>query len=236
MDSCLRATFVIVGLARITVLGIALFSAATGFAARSPRDCAGIACPGFSPVFAQWEAARRIRYGYGMTGRAEIAVRWYEKAAKKGDPRAMHNFGLMLTRGQGIEADRDEAGRWLRASLARGVAESALALGNMARLGHTAAADPNGAAAFYRQGAARGDTRSMHALANLYAAGIGVSQSLAEAYFWYYLAAKKGHLLATSARDAARSRLSPATLRDIERRAEASIQNPSKLSAPDPKN
>lgn len=174
-------------------------------------DCA------IDPAFDRWQPAERLRYGYGMTGRDRLAVKWYRRSAEAGDPRAMHNFGLMLSRGQGIAPDPRSGRAWLVRAMARGVSESAFALGQMARTGQGGPADPARARAYLDFAAGRGHVRAMHALGNLHAAGLGGPRSLERAYVWYLLAAEMGHELAAAARDAAAARLPDR----VRRRAEA---------------
>ena len=168
--------------------------------------------------FDRWDEARRLRYGYGMTARAEHAIRWYGAQARAGDPRAMHNYGLMLATGLGTPADLAEGRRWLGEAFAAGVVESALALGGMERTGAGGPADPARAAAYFRAAAEAGDSRGMHALANLLAAGEGAPASLGEAYVWWSLAAELGHPEAEAARRAARWVMPGAALREAEAR------------------
>ncbi|WP_218153147.1 tetratricopeptide repeat protein [Tranquillimonas alkanivorans] len=176
--------------------------------------CVPTLCDAVPPEFDIWDEARRLRYGYGMTARDEVAVRWFRRAARSGDARAMHNLGLMLLRGQGVQVDRAEALRWLEAAAARGVAETALALGNLARAG----GDDEAAVGYYRIAAERGDVRAMHALANMHATGRGVPLSRRLAFFLYEAAARRGHPAAARAVTPAGARLSELE-RDALRRA-----------------
>lgn len=171
--------------------------------------------------FVHWDPPRKIRYGYGMTGRADIALRWYRKAALDGDARAIHNVGLMLITGEGAPRDSVEGARWLRQSFALGVAESGIALGDMARLGLGHPADPARALAYYRDAADRGESRAMHALGNMHALGLGVAVAPAEALFWYILSSDLGHPQAAAARDALTAALPPARRAAVEARARA---------------
>ena len=137
-------------------------------------------------------------FGYGMTGRSEIAFHFLSKAAERGDSRAMHNIGLMLLRGEGTGQDTERGLDWLQRSFANGSVESALALGNLERR----AGRTDRAAAYYSFAAQSGDIRAMHALANLMVAGQGVRRSFVDAYLWYVRAARKGLAVAEHARDA----------------------------------
>ena len=215
---------------RTLAIALVLASGFSGPAAaapgrNAPQDdtelCMGAACARIAPVFNRWDRPRRIRYGYGMTAREADAIKWYEKAARRGDARAMHNVGVMLVRGMGRPADPTEGRRWLTVSFERGIVESALMLGDMARRGTGGSPDARRAAAFFRWAAEHGDARGMHALANLYVAGAGIPASLPDAYFWYLIAAGKGHVDAGEAKRSAGRLLAPAERMRVERRARA---------------
>lgn len=189
------------------------------FAAAGP-DCPEAWCGDIPAVLDRWQPAERLRYGYGMTARADQAIRWYRQEAEKGDRRAMYNLGVMLAAGMGADPDPAAAEDWLIRALGAGLTEAAFALGNMAREGRARAPDPARAAAYYRTAAGAGLARAMHALGNLHAAGAGVPASLEDAYFWYFLAARKGHGLATAARDDLGRRISHAMRMRAEARAQ----------------
>lgn len=141
---------------------------AAAAAAKPQALCIGDACQSIPAVHDVWDPAQQPRYAHGMTNRADLAFRWYLSSAKKGDARAMHNSGLMLVRGMGVDNNPLEGRSWLEQAEGRGVAEAALALGNLSR-----PTDPASATGYYRQAAEWGDVRAMHALANMiYAATV----------------------------------------------------------------
>lgn len=181
--------------------------------------CAGVDCATVPAVHDRWDRARRLRYGYGMTADPAQAFRWYERSAERGDARAMHNVGLMLVRGQGVERDVEAGRAWLHRSLARNAVESALALAEMARLGIGGPIDHERAAKLYRRAADAGDVRAMHALGNLHAGGLGVRRSDEDALFWYLLASDKGHANAAEAARSLRARLDAEAIAEAEFRA-----------------
>lgn len=166
----------------------------------SPR-CATPACKDLHPVFNQFDVIERIRYGYGMTDKDVVAFYWYRKSAESGDSRAMHNVGIMLARGMGVERDSEEGASWLQRAYENGQMSSAIALGHMRRTGSGVTRDIRLAARLYQSAADSGDVRAQHSLANLYMMGQGVAQSRVDAFVLYSLAARKGHLPAGAARD-----------------------------------
>jgi localization factor PodJL len=72
--------------------------------------------------------------------------------------------------------------------------------------------DYNTAAVWFRKAADHGIADSQYNLAILYARGVGVEQNLAEAYKWFFLAAKEGDQDAAQKRDQIASRLDPQAL------------------------
>jgi len=54
-----------------------------------------------------------------------LAVRWYSRAARRGDPESQYDLGFMLLLGEGVAADRNEARLWLERAAANGHAAAA---------------------------------------------------------------------------------------------------------------
>ena len=163
---------------------------------RCNSDRCNLAC---TCRFDEWSAERRLKYGYGMTANPKAAAYWYKRAAEGGDPRAAHNWGLMLKRGEGTARDTAAALTWLRRAAGKGALEAHTVLGNMHRLGEGVPRDATAAAAHYRQAAERGYANAQHALGNLYGNGLDGAPDLVSAYKWWRLAADKGHPLAAAA-------------------------------------
>lgn len=178
------------------------------------HDCRLADCLAELETFQIWPTPKRIRYGYGLTGRDAVAAHWFEKAVAAGEPRAMHNLALMLWRGEGIERDGNRAIALLEQAAGRGLSPSSLALAHYARLDDRLAE----AARHYRAAAERNNARGMHALGNLYMAGRGVPQSLREAYFWYHLASRRRYEPSLTAEARLRTELSTARRREAEAR------------------
>ena len=199
----------------LTLTAAPLPAAAAQQAPAEPSLCAGEPCP-VAASFDHWPAARRLRYGYGMTADDVQAAEWYRRAAEQGDPRAMHNLGIMLLRGEGMAADADVGRQWLHRAMARGATESAFALGLDALDDGRA----ERARALLLFAAERNHARAMHALGNMHAAGLGGPTRLAEAYFWYRLAAQRRRDTSATARDAARASLPEALRREADARAD----------------
>jgi len=56
------------------------------------------------------------------------AMRWYRKAADKGDADAMFNIGVLYDNGEGVKQDYIEAMRWYRKAADKGDADAKAAL------------------------------------------------------------------------------------------------------------
>ena len=161
------------------------------------HDCAARPCSAdcWCP-FDQWQEARLLKFGYGMTADRKAAAYWYRRAAEKGDARAGFNYGLMLIHGIGVAPDPGLGLTHLEKAAAASVQEAWFELGNLYRLGDHVGADPHAAIRAYRKAAERGHVRAQHALANMHGNGQGAGIDLVTAYKWWRLAARKGHELA----------------------------------------
>lgn len=104
------------------------------------------------------------------------AVRWYRKAARRGDSCAQYSLGVMLGRGSGVARDDAKMMTWWRMAAGQGDANAQYALGWMYdQCGH-AATDSNAALGWYKMAADQGHASAQYALGNLYARGEQVAQ------------------------------------------------------------
>jgi len=162
----------------------------------------------------------RFYGGLGSAAGAEMAERWFQRAAEQGLPKAMHNLGILAHR-----AGRDGlAEKWLGAAVERGWMNSAMALGvildatgrteeamglyeTAARKGNADAQDLLGEKAFEldceegyarsrlwsEHAAAQGNARSEMRLATIYHEGLGVEADAKRAVSLALRAARSGH-------------------------------------------
>jgi localization factor PodJL len=91
-------------------------------------------------------------------------------AAEAGEPRAMHNLGVYLFRGEGGPQDLVLAVDWFRKAAAAGIVESQYNLGLVYQSGAGVARDLSQARYWFRLAAARGDAEARKALTSLEAA------------------------------------------------------------------
>ncbi|WP_305801890.1 tetratricopeptide repeat protein, partial [Thiolapillus sp.] len=69
--------------------------------------------------------------GRGVRQDFKEAVKWYQKAAEQGLPKAQVNLGLMYGEGQGVRQDFKEAVKWYRKAAEQGLTEAQIILGGM---------------------------------------------------------------------------------------------------------
>ena len=141
-----------------------------------------------------------IMYAYGWCVYLDSAKarQWYEKAAKLGHTKAMHNLGVMYKAGRwrvngfgrGIARDCVKAEEWLLKAVEQGGhARSIDVLLELRNLGK----DYKQKLAWYKRAAEQGNAESMFALAEVYKKGEGTSQNYEQAMAWYRKAAQRGY-------------------------------------------
>jgi len=83
------------------------------------------------------------------------AMRWYEDAAKAGDPKAMFYLGLTLERGLQGQESPEEAVAWYRRAAEKGYALAQFKLGLLYQFGQIVELDTNAAREWYEKAAAQ---------------------------------------------------------------------------------
>ena len=66
--------------------------------------------------------------GFGVKQDHTEAVRWWRKAADRGNAPAMNNLGIMYEEGLGVKQDSAEARQWYQKAAAKGYAGAKAAL------------------------------------------------------------------------------------------------------------
>ncbi|MBP9144337.1 MAG: sel1 repeat family protein [Thermoanaerobaculia bacterium] len=89
-----------------------------------------LACHQLGAMHATGEGARRDD---------ALAIRWYFRAAHRGDPESQYDLGFMLLLGEGVAADRTEALLWLERAAAKGHASAAALLHDLEARGDLSA-------------------------------------------------------------------------------------------------
>jgi TPR repeat protein len=148
---------------------------------------------------AQVELADRIRSGVGLAKDYTQALRWYRKAADKGDARAQSDIGWLYENGFGVPGDYSEAMTWYRKAADQGFPAAEVNLGRLYANGLGASRDYYLALVWYLRAAKQGNTDGQVLVGNLYRDGLGGPKDIAAARFWYQKAIDQGDPDATKA-------------------------------------
>jgi localization factor PodJL len=123
------------------------------------------------------------------------AFKWLSLAANQGQAVAQYRLGTLYERGQGVASSTQNAAQWYRKAADQGnrlaMYNLAVALANPAR-GQPNAPDAADAARWFARAAALGVGDAQYNLAVLYERGLGVPQSLLDAFKWYTIAGAGG--------------------------------------------
>ncbi len=139
---------------------------------------------------AQFVIAGRYLEGGGAASNALEAAKWYHKAARQGLAPAQYRLATLFERGAGVEQDAGRAIFWYEKAAAQGHVKAMHNLGVL--LASDQHSDPAAAARWFKAAARHGLKDSQYNLALFYERGLGVSEDLAEAFFWYSAAAGQG--------------------------------------------
>lgn len=124
------------------------------------------------------------------------AVKWYRKAANKGDDKARNDLGNCYYGGKGVEKDELEAVRWFWDAAVQGDAEAQNSLGDCYYYGKGVEENETEAAEWYQGAADKGHADAQTKVGNCYYYGNGVEQDYAKATEWYQKAAIQGNIKA----------------------------------------
>lgn len=113
------------------------------------------------------------------------AVKWYRKAANKGDNKARNDLGNCYYGGKGVEKDELEAVRWFWDAAVQGDAEAQNSLGDCYYYGKGVEVNETEAAEWYQKAGIQGSIKAQDRLGDCYYWGRGVKQDYEEAVKWY---------------------------------------------------
>lgn len=150
------------------------------------------------PLAVKGNLAAQVRAGVmlrdGLTGDPDYhaARGWFEKAAKRGFPKAQFYMGDLYDRGLGVRQDFVRAAEWYRVAAGFGRSpESEFALGELFYYGRGVPQQYDVAITWYRKAAIKGLPTAQYVLAGMYENGWGVRRNLTQAYVWFARAAEK---------------------------------------------
>ena len=141
---------------------------------------------------AQLQLGELYEYGICTEQNDVEAVKWYCKAAERGNSHAQYKLGYMYENGRGVESDDAEAVSWYRKAAEQGNADAQWNLGYMYAHGRGVESDDAEAVSWYRKAAEQGNARAQCFLGYMYGEGRGVLKDEAEALSWYRKAAEGG--------------------------------------------
>ena len=133
--------------------------------------------------------------GRGVEKDYKEAWKWYDKAARQGNARAIYNLALMLDKGWGIKKNSSESFKLFESAAKKGEVKAFIALGRKYETGEGVNRDYTIAASWYMKGTFKGDIecyyRSAMLLKNPEAYPVPDYFSSLE---YFKVAAQKGHL------------------------------------------
>jgi localization factor PodJL len=161
---------------------------------------------------AEFEIAVRFAEGRGVPANLELAVYWFDRAARQGVAPAYYRLGSLYEKGLGVKKDLDKARQLYLVGADKGNAKAVHNLAVLYAEGIDGKPDYRTASQWFRKAADRGVADSQYNLGILYARGIGVDQNLAESYKWFALAAQQGDQDAAKKREDVAARLDQQSL------------------------
>ena len=150
--------------------------------------------------------------GLEALGRRDFAAAFavFKPLAEKGNVAAQVNLGNLYMKGWGVEQSYPLALRWYLKAADQGerMAQSKVGLMYYHGLGGVTK-NPAEAARWFEKAAGLGDVSAQSLLGSLYAAGDGVPQDLARAYYWYTMAEEQGDKEAGRGRQSLENEITP---------------------------
>jgi TPR repeat protein len=123
---------------------------------------------------------------------AQVDVPALIAAARKGNPQAQNQLGVLYASGEGVAQDFVAARSWWSMAAGQELAGARYNLGMMYESGLGVTADPAAAARWYALAAGQGDAAARFRLGLLYENGRGVKKDDAQAFNLYRQAAEQG--------------------------------------------
>ncbi len=163
------------------------------------------------------------QFARGALGAPDMAkaAEWYERAAIAGHAPSQYQLAALLERGSGVPQDATLARKWYGKSASAGNVKAMHNLAVLITTDDGGKRDYAAAAKLFHKAAGFGLADSQFNLAILYENGLGVKRNTGEAYRWFALASEAGDKEAARRRDAARRRLPPTMIKQIEREIKA---------------
>jgi hypothetical protein len=120
------------------------------------------------------------------------SVRWYRKAAERGDMEAQVKLAAALMAGKGVSRDYVEARKWCESATKQQSAAAEACLGYLYRSGLGVDKNSKEATKYFTLAAGRNSTLAMTSLGEIYESGEAGKIDHVEAFLWYLKAAIVG--------------------------------------------
>jgi TPR repeat protein len=130
------------------------------------------------------EIAQMYEKGTDLPQNYSQAVKWYDRAAAQGNPKAKIQLASLYMNGTGVAKDYPRAMDLCRSAGILGY----YCVGHIYVYGLGVPPDLTEASKWYRKGADAGNSASMLALGQMYWKGTGVELDRAESYYYFFLA------------------------------------------------
>src|SRR3989344_2448186 len=132
----------------------------------------------------------------GVRQDLEEAVKWFEKAAAKGNPTALYNLGVSYCAGTGVPRDLQKAAEYFQLAADKGDVGAQFNLGIMYKHGEGVATDTAKAYRLFEQAAAQGEANAQYEVGVAYERGRDLPPDRDKTVELLRAAAEQGHALA----------------------------------------
>ena len=147
-------------------------------------------------TFISVQAQSDSKYQKGLAaykaGNYPEAVKWYYKAAKRGNAAAQYDLGICYYYGYGVTKNVPEAVKLIHLAAEQGVAEAQFDIGLCYADGEGVTRNLNEATKWWHLSAEQGNAMAQYYLGSCYYHGDGVTKDLNEAAKLFYQAAEQG--------------------------------------------
>ncbi|WP_052699182.1 tetratricopeptide repeat protein [Hyphomicrobium sp. 99] len=161
---------------------------------KNPVEAARLARDGAlkGSIASQCAWAHMLLNGHGTERDPDAAFRWFEIAAREGDPAALNMLGRCYERGWGVPVDFAEAARSYRLAADKQDHWAQFNLANLLVKGVGVARDYRAALALLLRSARRDNAKAMNMLGRFREEGWDVQAKPSSAMRWYRRAAERG--------------------------------------------
>ena len=132
-------------------------------------------------------------HGTGVNTDYKEAIKWYKRAADKGDAISQLNLGYLYQKGLGTQPNYRMAIQYYKMAAQQGNIHAQCNLANCYMYGTKNVLDEKAAIKWYLRAAENGSAEAQYNLGICYDNGYGVEPNMREAIRWYKLAAQQGH-------------------------------------------